>query len=214
MKGGGGIGSGGIRTMSGAGRTIHFQRGSGATFRQGGHPGVGARTIGTTIRQPGSRTASFGRTSRTGIATRQLGTTSLAGGAIRSGSWRQFGTAGAFRSAPLFSGGRPLAANWFARRHWRRYGYFGWAGPLFWPYAYDDIFYDVFWVYGYDDPFWYYGYPDLYGGLFLPYPPDELDGWFAQPTPRTRVARTREWPSRPRPDLTCSPDADVRRRRP
>jgi hypothetical protein len=42
--------------------------------------------------------------------------------------------------------------------HWRRVpGFLGWAGPLYWPYAYDDIYDDVLWggpAYG--DPFWDY----------------------------------------------------------
>ena len=51
--------------------------------------------------------------------------------------------------------------------------YIGWAGPVFWPYAYDDVFdaalspwdfYDL----GYTD-FWGYGYDDLFGGVLIPY---------------------------------------------
>jgi hypothetical protein len=56
------------------------------------------------------------------------------------------------------------------------YGY-GWYGPLFWPYAYDDIFDDLFWAFGYGDPFWGYGYGDIYGGLFSPYGYDDLAGY-------------------------------------
>jgi LTXXQ motif family protein len=63
-----------------------------------------------------------------------------------------------------------------------RYGYgYGWFGPVFWPYAYDDIFSDILWGYGLGGPFWDYGYDDLYRGLFSPfdykdvaaYPPTE-----------------------------------------
>jgi hypothetical protein len=53
----------------------------------------------------------------------------------------------------------------------------GWIGPLFWPYAYDDIYDDVFWGYGYDDPFWDYGYGDIYGGLFSPFGYQDLAGY-------------------------------------
>jgi hypothetical protein len=56
------------------------------------------------------------------------------------------------------------------------YGY-GWYGPLFWPYAYDDIFDDLFWAFGYGDPFWGYGCGDIYGGLFSPYGYDDLAGY-------------------------------------
>jgi hypothetical protein len=55
-----------------------------------------------------------------------------------------------------------------------------WFGPIFWPYAFYDLFDYVFWVcdgyyyysYGcYDNygPFWAYGYDDLFGGIFWPY---------------------------------------------
>jgi hypothetical protein len=51
-----------------------------------------------------------------------------------------------------------------------RYGYgYGWFGPVFWPYAYDDIFNDILWGYGLGGPFWDYGYDDLYRGLFSPF---------------------------------------------
>ena len=55
-----------------------------------------------------------------------------------------------------------------------------WFGPIFWPYAFYDLFDYVFWVcdgyyyysYGCYDrygPFWAYGYDDLFGGIFAPY---------------------------------------------
>jgi hypothetical protein len=73
--------------------------------------------------------------------------------------------------------------DWARSRHeWRRHrGFFGWAGPVFWPYAYADLFDDVYWGwdYGpyYEAPFWAYGYDDIYAGLFSPYPYDDLAGW-------------------------------------
>jgi hypothetical protein len=56
------------------------------------------------------------------------------------------------------------------------YGY-GWYGPVFWPYAYDDIFDDILWGFGLGGPFWGYGYGDLYGGLFSPYGYSDLAGY-------------------------------------
>jgi hypothetical protein len=65
--------------------------------------------------------------------------------------------------------------------HFHRFGVFGWVGPLFWPYAFSDIYCSVFWGYwgygcadpywsvAYGDPFWGYGYGDIYGGLFSPF---------------------------------------------
>jgi hypothetical protein len=44
----------------------------------------------------------------------------------------------------------------------------GWFGPLFWPYAYYDLFDYVYWPYAYDD-FWPYAYDDVYYGIYGPY---------------------------------------------
>jgi hypothetical protein len=59
-----------------------------------------------------------------------------------------------------------LSEPWF-----RRYHHLGWFGPLFWPYAYGDIFYYALWPYDYwyYDPFWAYGYGDIYEAIFPSY---------------------------------------------
>lgn len=188
------IGGSGMRSFGGS-RPLVIQRNP--AFRSvGGQHFIGQnRRIGVTRLGPGGRSVGLGTTLH---GSRQIGTTfrgnrlvGTAPFASRTvGGWQRFSSAHTFNTAPVFRAGRPLAGAWFARRHWRRFGYFGWVGPVFWPYAYDDIFYDAFWLYGYDDPFWYYGYPDLYAGLFLPYPVDDLDGWYA-PAPRSRVAHAR-----------------------
>ena len=64
---------------------------------------------------------------------------------------------------------------------WRhRNGGYGWVGPLFWPFAYYDIYDYAMWGYGYDDPFWDYGYNDIYAGIFSPYGYDDLAGYWPQ----------------------------------
>ncbi len=86
-----------------------------------------------------------------------------------------------------------MAAHAFRRADWRqyrhRYGWYAWAGPVFWPYAYHDFFDDIFWYYGptvyYDDLFWDYGYGDIiYGGLFAPYGYDFYAYWTPSRAPR------------------------------
>jgi LTXXQ motif family protein len=68
------------------------------------------------------------------------------------------------------SGTRHFAHGAIAHNLRGRYGYGnGWFGPVFWPYAYDDIFNDILWGYGLGGPFWDYGYDDLYRGLFSPF---------------------------------------------
>jgi len=66
--------------------------------------------------------------------------------------------------------------GWHHGHRFDRFGG-GWVGPLFWPYAYDDIYDNVFWGYGYDDPFWDYGYNDIYGGMFSPFGYQDLAGY-------------------------------------
>ncbi len=55
---------------------------------------------------------------------------------------------------------------------WHRWGlgWGGWAGPVFWPYLYGDIFSFAFWPYDYYDPFWAYGPDFLLVSIFAPGP--------------------------------------------
>ena len=61
-------------------------------------------------------------------------------------------------------------------RDWRRHHRYipalviGWAGPLFWPYAYDDFVSYTFYPYAYDT-FWPSAYDDVYASMFGPYAP-------------------------------------------
>jgi LTXXQ motif family protein len=65
--------------------------------------------------------------------------------------------------------------NWGGRfwgRGWNNWGYGwgGWAGPVFWPFLYGDVFSFVFWPYAYYDPFWVYGPDFLLVSIFAPGP--------------------------------------------
>jgi hypothetical protein len=53
-------------------------------------------------------------------------------------------------------------------------GGYGWVGPLFWPFAYFDIYDYAIWGNGFGAPFWGYGYDDIYAGVFAPYRYDDL----------------------------------------
>ncbi|CAM5348975.1 hypothetical protein AFEL58S_01212 [Afipia felis] len=67
--------------------------------------------------------------------------------------------------------GRPH--GWWRHNH----GGYGWVGPLFWPFAYDDLYDYGLWGYDYGPTFWDYGYGDIYAGLFSPYGYDTLSGY-------------------------------------
>jgi hypothetical protein len=72
----------------------------------------------------------------------------------------------------------------FGNGWWRHgNGGYGWVGPLFWPFAYYDIYDYTIWGDGIG--FWDYGYPDIYTGIFGPYGYDDLAGyWPRRPSRR------------------------------
>lgn len=41
-----------------------------------------------------------------------------------------------------------------------------WLGPVFWPYAYSDIFDYTFWPYAYEPGYWAYAYDDFVDTVF------------------------------------------------
>jgi len=59
--------------------------------------------------------------------------------------------------------------RWFhERRRFHRGGFVGWFGPVFWPYAYDDVFDYAFWPAEYDNyGFWAYAYDDILDNVFF-----------------------------------------------
>ena len=99
--------------------------------------------------------------------------------------------------------GRQFGAHHFHHGH----GFF-WAGPVFWPFAFGDIFSFALWPYY--DPFWDYGPDWLYASVFWPYDEDDYDcsllqlwrhlHWFAARTSQLR----REFCGRDRDLRWCS----------
>lgn len=64
-----------------------------------------------------------------------------------------------------------IAARLAARQAWRehrRARFVAWAGALYWPYAYSDVFDYTFWPNGYDAGYWAYAYDDFFDGIFFP----------------------------------------------
>ncbi|MDB5567585.1 MAG: hypothetical protein JWP84_4151 [Tardiphaga sp.] len=71
-------------------------------------------------------------------------------------------------------------AGWHnGRTGWWQHGNggYGWVGPLFWPFAYFDIYDYAIWGSAARAPFWGYGYDDIYAGMFAPYDYDALAGY-------------------------------------
>jgi hypothetical protein len=71
-------------------------------------------------------------------------------------------------------------------------GGYGWVGPLFWPFAYYDMYDYALWGPPYGTPFWTYGYNDIYTGIFGPYGYDALTGYFPRYASAYPVRRGRD----------------------
>jgi len=95
------------------------------------------------------------------------------------------GPNGAVAGRALTRPGSPGHATDNGRNH--HGGFVGWYGPVFWPYAYDDMFAFTFWpsdYFDYDGPFWAYAYDDTVAGPFGPYGyPDEAPAAEEGPAP-------------------------------
>jgi LTXXQ motif family protein len=137
---------------------------------------------------------------------------------------RQGRFAAPFRAgAQTFNSGRRANArfaNFAARRAWHhglRARFVPWYGPVFWPYAYSDIFDYAFWPGGYDDGYWAYVYDDFVDGLFWGEvgPPDEYV--YAEPhaapaAPSVRYAAVEELCKQPGTGITAWPFAEIERK--
>ncbi|WP_284275977.1 Spy/CpxP family protein refolding chaperone [Bradyrhizobium iriomotense] len=64
-------------------------------------------------------------------------------------------------------------------------GTYGWVGPLFWPFADDDV--TDFTMRGDGTALWSYGYGDIYAAVFAPYAPTELAAYTAPGRRHRRV---------------------------
>ncbi len=80
-------------------------------------------------------------------------------------------------------------AGWHGGRRpqgWWRHpdGSYGWVGPVFWPFAHDDLTSAV--VFGDSTSLSLYGYGDIYAAIFAPYAATELAAYAAPPGRRAR----------------------------
>jgi LTXXQ motif family protein len=188
---------------------VHFG-GGGIHIGGGFHPGGGGFHAGGGLR-PGAALSVGGGGLHVGGAPLNLGGPRFVGphivrpliggipaGFALGGNALRFGGGGADGARALLphpmpnaqaARGAGLTGRNFRNEHpwhrWQRFaGFYGWAGPLFWPYAYDDIYDDLFWggpAYG--NTFWNYGYGDLYGGIFSPFAPNELTAFLPGGSP-------------------------------
>jgi hypothetical protein len=184
FSGGGGrhFSGGGVRHFSGGG-VRHFSGGGGRHFSGGGRHFVAPRSTAGAISRGGSRTAING--SRTFSSNRNanlqsravhraLNSRAVAGALHHRDALRNPGTRARIAATAATAGWH----NGHGHGWWRHgHGGYGWVGPLFWPFAYYDMYGYAMWGYGDDPAFWDYGYNDIYAGMFAPYGYDDLVGY-------------------------------------
>ncbi len=176
--GGRGFGGAHFGGMRFGGNHFGGMRFGGARFGSGYH-GFASRFGGNRFGYGGGRhfTGAFGNgggfATRNAIANGQAGRfNGMAAGAGAGFANGRFGG----RFANGFGGGGRFAGAGDFRRGQFGYGdfnpgYVGWAGPVFWPYAYDNMFDYAFWPYyagPFGDAFWAYGYDDVFAGILTP----------------------------------------------
>lgn len=115
----------------------------------------------------------------------------------------------------------PMRAAYVApRRAWHRglrAAFVPWYGPVFWPYAYSDIFDYTFWPDAYDDGYWAYAYDDFLDGVFWGEegPPEEYayEPGVERPAPAIpRYAAVQELCRDPGTGITAWPFADIEKK--
>jgi hypothetical protein len=104
------------------------------------------------------------------------------------------------------------------RRAWSlglRAAFVPWHGPVFWPYAYSDVFDYAFWPSGYDDGYFAYAYDDFFDGVFWGQtgPPPEYSYAYAPPNARPARSTTsavEELCMQPGTGITAWPFAEIK----
>lgn len=96
-----------------------------------------------------------------------------------------------------------------------------WYGPVFWPYAYSDIFDYTFWPAGYDDAYWATAYDEFFDGVFwgeVGPPPEYVyalpytSSTGAPPARAPRYAAVQELCKQPGSGITAWPFAEIEKK--
>lgn len=109
--------------------------------------------------------------------------------------------------------------RWSPREAWRhhaRAAFIGWYGPVFWPYAYDDVFDYTFWPASYDDGYWAYAYDDFFDGVFWGEAGPPADYAYGPPPPTSsapvRYAAVQQLCKQPGNGITAWPIAEIEKK--
>jgi hypothetical protein len=191
MRVGGGGRGGGVRAGGGGARHISarpaISRSSAAPISRGNRsltvhaPSTNSVGQRTPVNSTGNATgkANLNANIKSHAVRNTLNSASVAGALRNRNALRNPGTRAHITASAATAGwheGRDGANGWWRHRN----GGYGWVGPLYWPFAYNDMYDYAMWGNGYDDSFWGYGYGDLYAGIFAPYGYDDLTGYLPQ----------------------------------
>ncbi|MDA9425517.1 exonuclease VII large subunit [Bradyrhizobium sp. CCBAU 53380] len=118
-------------------------------------------------------------------------------------------------------------SGWAPRQAWRHRHpavFVAWLGPVFWPYAYSDIFDYTFWSYAYEPGYWAYAYDDFVDTVFWggdspysafastnPYDYPQAGGGRARPRTSVSPQTLRQLCGTPDKGVTAWPLADIAR---
>jgi hypothetical protein len=136
-------------------------------------------STGNTTRNAGNATRNANVNAKSHAVRNTLNSRAVAGALRNRSALRDAGNRARITASAATAGwhdGRDGGNGWW--RHGN--GGYGWVGPLYWPFAYYDMYDYAMWGDGYDDSFWGYGYGDLYAGIFAPYGYDDLTGYLPQ----------------------------------
>ncbi|HTQ82578.1 MAG TPA: Spy/CpxP family protein refolding chaperone [Pseudolabrys sp.] len=150
---------------------------------------------------------------RSGALAQQRNARRNGGTALTAQAARQGRFASRFGSHTRTANAEQVAAH-RAWHHHHRAAFVGWYGPVFWPYAYSDIFDYAFWPDGYDAGYWDYAYDSFFDGMFWGEQGPPADYVYAEPTTGsapTRVshAGVQELCNEPGSGITSWPFADI-----
>jgi len=172
--GGGHVGGARVGGFRGGGGR-HFSAGP-AISRSAGRAGFsGSRSsaVGSAAAGLAGRNASVRSTARSTAVRHALVSGAVAGALHNHSALRDPGVRAQIAASAARAGWHDRRGGWWQHGN----GGYGWVGPLFWPFAYYDMYDYAMWGDGDDASFWGYGYNDVYAGLFAPYGYDQLAGY-------------------------------------
>jgi LTXXQ motif family protein len=121
-------------------------------------------------REQRAQQSDLARQKQLGLQSPAAGRAAAAAAAVQAAERGRFAARFRERADPQARAVLVARQNGWAPQHaWRRglrAAFVPWLGPVFWPYAYSDIFDYTFWSYAYDPGYWAHAYDDFVDNVF------------------------------------------------